>query len=102
MRMSDFCKIPEKCYRCGYCCTKLLSVVVDDPEKGPVDGNFITNVDTRCKHLRGDIPGEFSCTIHDYPWYKDSPCAEYPGPICRIGPSKIEEYRKVFLVTGKV
>lgn len=66
-----------KCLRCGYCCTNLFSIVVDDPDKGPVDGNLIANEATVCKHLRGDKVGEFACGVHDRPWYKDTPCNDY-------------------------
>lgn len=82
-----------KCLRCGYCCTRLFAVVVIDPEKGPVEGNLqtigLTGEPERCPHLRGDCPGEYSCAVHDRPWYPDSPCAQYqshwPETNCRMG-----------------
>ena len=80
------------CLRCGYCCRAYTVVIVDDPEKGIVEDNLILHDGdgTPCKHLRGDKPGEYSCALHDYPWYKKTPCFQH-GQIersntnCRIG-----------------
>ena len=82
-----------KCLRCGHCCKNFVVSIVDDPEKGLVDDNivlFLGEPGTQCKHLRGDKPGEYSCAIHDYPWFKDTPCAAFtqigkPDSNCRIG-----------------
>jgi hypothetical protein len=82
-----------KCLRCGYCCTSLLAVVVDDPEIGITPENLITigrsGEKERCKHLRGEAPGEYSCAVHDRPWYPETPCAAYqshwPSVNCRMG-----------------
>jgi hypothetical protein len=54
-------------------------MIVDDPEKGLVENNVICHEGkgVPCKHLRGDKPGEYSCTVHDKPWYKGSPCDEF-------------------------
>lgn len=82
-----------KCFRCGYCCTSLLAVIVVDPDKGLAEDNF-TMIGTsgnkeRCPHLRGDTPGEFSCAVHDRDWYPETPCADYqshwPERPCRVG-----------------
>jgi hypothetical protein len=81
------------CLRCGYCCTSLLAVIVKDPDLGPVPENLMTiglsGEKERCPHLRGDAPGEYSCSVHDREWYPDTPCAEYqshwPGRPCRMG-----------------
>jgi len=55
------------CLRCGYCCKKLFVVIIDDPEKGIIEGNLIANIgDGPCKHLVGDAPGNYSCAIHDH------------------------------------
>jgi hypothetical protein len=81
------------CFRCGYCCTSLLTVIVVDPDKGPVYDN-LTTIGTsgekeRCPHLRGDRPGEYSCSVHERDWYPETPCAEYqshwPSKPCRMG-----------------
>ena len=66
-----------KCLRCGYCCMNSFVVIVDDPEKGPVEGNFKvigTGGKERCQHLKGDRVGEYSCGVHDRKWYKKTPC----------------------------
>ena len=81
------------CLNCGHCCKHYMVVIVDDPEKGIVEGNLIVKEGdgTLCKHLRGDKPGKYSCAIHDYPWYKDTPCFAYgqiessPDDECRLG-----------------
>ncbi len=66
------------CVKCGYCCHKYAVVIIDDPEKGLVEENLIIHKgDGPCKHLRGDKPGEYSCAVHDYPWYNRTPCFSY-------------------------
>ena len=82
-----------RCLRCGWCCHHLSVVIVDDPARGICEDNLeIKPGDgTRCKHLRGDKPGEYACAIHDEPWYGETPCAEYtqieasPDDDCRTG-----------------
>lgn len=81
------------CLRCGYCCQHYFVQVVDDPSIGIEDGNIITlyGDGTRCPHLQGDTPGEFSCGIHNEPWYDQTPCFEFtqieqdPKSPCRMG-----------------
>lgn len=82
------------CLRCGYCCKQCMVVIVDDPEKGPVEDNLIAidcHEEGQCKHLRGDKPGEYSCVLHDKPWYEETPCfmhgqeEDNPNTPCRIG-----------------
>ena len=82
------------CLRCGYCCQYYYVVIVDDPELGPEPENLKAigaKPPERCQHLRGENPGEHSCFIHDYPWYKDTPCAAHgqieksPDDECRMG-----------------
>lgn len=79
-----------KCLRCGYCCLNSFVVVVKDPKLGIVDNNFIVLSNERCPHLRGDKPGQYSCDIHDEPWYPETPCAshtqiEREDTNCRLG-----------------
>lgn len=64
-----------KCLRCGYCCFNLAVVIVDDPDLGITKGNLIIrDVSGPCKHLRGDKPGEYECSVHDEEWYEETPC----------------------------
>jgi hypothetical protein len=82
------------CLRCGYCCQGLAVIVVDDPTKGIVSGNLLAvgcgqdGVEV-CPHLRGDEVGEYSCAVHDEPWYQETPCAQYqshwPERDCTMG-----------------
>ena len=85
-----------KCLRCGYCCTQYFTVIVVDPDKYDPDDPDESNLrgidlsKERCPHLRGDIPGEYSCAIHHYPWFADTPCGmhtqfERSDSPCRIG-----------------
>jgi len=79
------------CLRCGYCCIRYDVIIVDNPDLGIVDGNLIHKPgDERCKHLRGDKPGEYSCAVHEYPWYKETPCFQFTqieaeNSACRVG-----------------
>ena len=81
-----------KCLRCGHCCIEYLVVIVDDPNKGIVEGNLKEKKSgERCQHLRGDKPGEYSCAVHNRPWYKKTPCFEFTqieaskNTPCRMG-----------------
>ena len=60
------------CLHCGYCCLTSWVIIVDDPAKGIKEGNLLEQdgSKSRCKHLIGDKPGEYSCTIHNERWYK--------------------------------
>jgi len=81
------------CLRCGYCCLTSWVVIVDDPEKGPEEGNLkgINCLEESCPHLRGDTVGEYGCAIHNYPWYEETPCFSHgqiersPDTPCRMG-----------------
>ena len=80
------------CLRCGYCCKNYFVQIVDDPEVGIDEGNIITlyGDGTPCQHLKGDKPGEYSCAIHDYLWYEETPCfshtqIENGNTNCRMG-----------------
>jgi len=86
-----------KCLRCGYCCKNLSVAIVNDPEKGLTENNldFHWGRGKKCKHLRGDKPGEYSCFLHDKPWYKDTPCFKHvqferKDCNCRIGISVLD------------
>jgi hypothetical protein len=68
-------------------------MIVNDPEKGLKKDNITFHSGERvaCKHLIGDKPGNYSCRIHDYKWYKKTPCYSH-GQIeqskntnCRMG-----------------
>lgn len=70
-----------------------MVTIIDNPDKG-IDKNNILCIGLhgpeRCKHLLGDTPGQFSCAVHDRPWYKDTPCYhhgqfEAHNSNCRIG-----------------
>lgn len=93
-----------KCLRCGYCCIKYMVVIVDDPALGLAEDNLIIkNTDEWCKHLVGNKPGEYSCAIHDYPWYDQTPCWQYTqvelslDDPCRTGEWMLEhkDYHKL-------
>ena len=81
-----------RCLRCGHCCKSYMVIIVNDPEKGVDPDNFIFHEGgRRCKHLQGKKPGKYSCVLHDYPWYKETPCFKH-GQIkqslndpCRLG-----------------
>lgn len=82
-----------KCLRCGHCCHWHWVIIVDDPEKGICENNILEHrgQGKRCKHLRGDTPGDYSCAIHDYSWYEQTPCFRHgqiersPDEPCRLG-----------------
>lgn len=85
------------CMRCGHCCLKYCVVVVKDPEKGLDKDNIIfLDGNTRCPHLIGDKIGQYSCKIHSYSWFADTPCGEHEqfersNTKCRIGEYLIEK-----------
>lgn len=82
-----------KCLRCGHCCKHFWVQIVDDLTLEIDEGNVITHEGdgTSCKHLEGNKPGEYACKIHDYPWYKETPCFSHgqiessPDNVCRLG-----------------
>ena len=81
-----------KCLRCGYCCIQYEVNIVDNPELGVIESNLKAKyTGERCQHLRGDVPGKYSCAVHNYSWYKQTPCYQF-GQVelsendpCRIG-----------------
>lgn len=79
------------CLRCGYCCINYDVIIVDKPELGIKTSNLKHKPSgIKCQHLIGDIPGQYSCAIHDQPWYEETPCFQH-GQIetgnteCRMG-----------------
>ena len=67
-------------------------VIVDKPELGIAEDNLILHegLGKPCKHLKGDKPGLYSCALHDYEWYKETPCfafsqIEQKNTYCRLG-----------------
>ena len=70
--------IEMKCLRCGSCCVMLDVIIVDDPELGIKEDNLKHKPSgERCQHLLGNVFGEMSCSIHDRPWYDETPCASH-------------------------
>ena len=65
--------------------------IVDDPALGIVEGNIKRKLaGERCQHLRGDTMLNYSCTMHNEPWFPETPCGKFdqPGPkdsICQLG-----------------
>lgn len=82
-----------KCLRCGHCCHNYFVIIVDNPEKGIEEGNLILHEGNGqpCKHLLGDKPGNYTCSIHNKPYYKETPCYKHTqiersvDEECRIG-----------------
>ena len=60
-----------ECLRCGYCCKNMMVVIVDNPEKGIDKSNLKCHkgLGKPCQHLRGDKPGNYSCSVHNEPWF---------------------------------
>lgn len=84
-----------KCLRCGYCCKMLAVIIVDDPKKGPREDNLVEHMScdgTPCKHLRGEGPGKYSCALHDYSWYEETPCARHEQIGRKEAPCRMGEY----------
>jgi hypothetical protein len=90
-----------KCLRCGQCCITHEVCILDDPAKGIIMSNIIgKHTGERCKHLLGNEPGKFSCAIHNYSWYSETPCYNHdqigkPGVPCRLGEHYLKNYKKV-------
>lgn len=83
------------CLNCGYCCSNMLVVIVDDPKKGIQQDNLIIHEGNGkpCQHLRRVLnePGKFTCVCHSEKWYKKTPCFAHgqiersPDDVCRMG-----------------
>lgn len=90
------------CLRCGYCCENYCVIIVDNPDKGLAKDNLICHDGKGpCKHLKGDVVGEYSCVVHNKPWYKKTPCFSH-GQIerskdtpCRIGEYILNQMKDV-------
>lgn len=76
-----------------------MVVIVNDPDLGIREDNleFHEGQGTPCKHLTGPGPGEYSCAVHDRPWYEETPCfrhvqheASLDTP-CRLGEFTLKE-----------
>jgi hypothetical protein len=84
-----------KCLRCGYCCLTMLIPIIIDPNKGFKENNVdLLDGTKHCPHLKGDKPGNYSCNIHHYKWFKDTPCGQYTqiessNSNCRTGNYKL-------------
>jgi hypothetical protein len=81
-----------KCIRCGYCCIHYDVIIVADPKLGIQEDNIHHKPSgVKCPHLTGDVPGEYTCAVHNEPWYKETPCYDFgqieesENDICRIG-----------------
>ena len=83
-----------KCLRCGYCCIEYDVIIVNKPELGITEQNLkYKKSGQRCQHLLGEKPGEYSCAVHDYPWYKDTPCAQFTQvEVNKDTPCRMGEY----------
>lgn len=88
------------CLRCGYCCIKYFVPIVVDPEKGLVPDNLTIQCgEGPCIHLRGDEPGSYSCAVHDYEWYMETPCFDFgqveesPTDLCRLGEYVLRKFK---------
>lgn len=81
-----------KCLKCGYCCIHYDVAIVNDPDLGFIEGNFIHKpCGTPCKHLVGNEAGKYSCDVHNKEWYEETPCFSHgqteksDSENCRIG-----------------
>jgi hypothetical protein len=78
------------CLRCGYCCIHLDVIIVDEPSSGIIMENLVHKPSgIACKHLVGS-PGNYSCMLHDLPWFYETPCADFTqieieNCNCRLG-----------------
>ena len=86
------------CLRCGYCCVSYDVIIVDDPGKGIRKDNLKYKPHGElCQHLQGDTPGNYACALHDYNWYKKTPCFSHgqiersPSDHCRMGDYRLKK-----------
>lgn len=87
------------CLNCGHCCIRFNVMIVKKESlykkckilEGFSESDFKMREDGEiCEHLdrKENI---FICTIHDYPWYKQTPCFQFTQiennnkDFCRIG-----------------
>ena len=84
------------CLRCGYCCISYVVGIIDDES---AEGASAKPGGERCKHLRGSVPGEMSCALHNDPRYAETPCFDYgqveasPDCPCRMGEFNLSDPR---------
>ncbi len=88
------------CLRCGYCCIHLCVIIVNDPNTGPSKDNLKDKTTgEHCQHLIGNTCGEYACTIHNQPWYDETPCFRHTqierstNTPCRMGSHLVEKHR---------
>ena len=84
-----------KCLRCSYCCT-MYDVIIIAPNRVTVnldltDESVYMHKPTgfKCPHLTF-VDGKAHCRIHQFSWFKDSPCDQFTqvengDTNCRIG-----------------
>jgi hypothetical protein len=77
-----------------------LVAIIVDPKKGLQEDNIKAKDQGRCPHLEGDKPGEFSCAVHDEPWYEETPCFahtqfERSNTPCRLGEHLLKKSRVI-------
>lgn len=91
-----------RCLHCGYCCKNYMVAVIDDITK-PIDKTnivFHKGDGSPCKHLKGDRPGKYKCSVHNLPFYKDTPCFAFgqiersPNEKCRMGVYIMKKYKE--------
>jgi len=87
------------CLRCGYCCVMYNVTILENPMLGINKDNLIhKGYLERCQHLEGAEPGEFSCAIHNYAIYRDTPCYQHSQiekdetDECRMGRYQIDKF----------
>ena len=82
------------CLRCGYCCIA-YDVIIIDPKYISPDLDLQSPEITKklilkkggevCPYLQWK-GNKAICSIHQYKWYKDTPCAHHnESNVCRIG-----------------
>ena len=77
------------CLQCGYCCKNYLVAIVNDPKLGIIESNIIIKPENTCPHLE-KFDDKYICKIHEYEWYKETPCFDHSqieniNEECRIG-----------------
>jgi len=87
-----------KCLRCGRCCFYMVVVIAPEAVKPDLDVYHLKEEDVicldgseTCPHL-SFVNDEAVCAIHDYDWFKDTPCGSFTqevesnsDSVCRIG-----------------
>lgn len=92
------------CLRSGYCCTNPEVMIISNiavalqygvtyTDNDAIDEIITSNLERkvsgeRCRWLQGACCGGHSCELHEYPFYKDTPCSSHVqlgGGRCRAG-----------------